>query len=188
MAALGSALKPEIVFPLDWDFFHDPLAASLKEEYATVSYTHYQPVFPRMVLMGGFLFFVLLCGLSGYFWAQNHHMAQAVQQQENLLTTRLSQHAESNSLFVSLMTPHMETLLRQANHSTLHLDATGTFEITGEASGKAAVQQVQQRARVLLPVKPLQVVVKPSGKPALQTVRFVIRGKHTVAPSPKEQD
>ncbi len=74
IAALGSALKSEFTFPLNWNFMDTPDIIPIQEQFEKVPYVNYRPVLPALCmklstlgLIGSVTVFSLLYGFNHYF-------------------------------------------------------------------------------------------------------------------------
>lgn len=142
MAALGSALKSEITFPLGWDFLADPTTEPLKADYTQIPYTNYQPILPKLFFRAAVLLLIAVIGAAGYFKYKVAENQKAITSMQASIQTALQTHASQNNLYSDMFTRLNDKMVDGVQLDYLKAEAPSQqMLIRGKAYDNKVIQQ-----------------------------------------------
>lgn len=182
LASLGSALKPEIAFPLRWNYLADPSTAAFKAQYSIVPLQNYQPFIPKLLFrLGITALFMAVFLAGGAFWAQQHlkkDLAQAEQSYAQALAER--QH-RSQQILSRVSTWRPVTSPQQVS-DTVTLEGLNRLTWEGALTGEAPPDDLRKRYQLRFcepsqTLSDIQVTMSPMVMGKAEGTQFKIVGR-----------
>lgn len=137
--ALGAALREEVPFPLGWDFLDDPASEVVKQQYTSIPYVNYQPVFPKLLLLAAAMALVVILGAGTYYRVQVNRLSKAIAQQQSQVTEALQTITQNNQRYLSVMTWLDQQALPGIQITRLRIHQGQSVVINGQALSRESV-------------------------------------------------
>lgn len=185
LAALGSALKTEVPFPMGWDFLADADLEPVKADYAMVPYNNYQPLLPRLFLAAAIMLFVLCVAGTMFFKIQNARSGQGQATFAQRLDTAMADIASANITRTNVLAWLENNAMTVADIDKILLGEDQMLTLTGAVQNPTQMQKLTVALSPSDPNLPFVRDLKHSEMPMGQGNRFTLSG-HLYASLPRE--